>query len=273
MVAKTDVAAKNNTAVGQALDFSQDAGAGLEGVDKNSLAIPFISLLQPLSPQCQEVSDGGVEGAKAGMFINSITNELYKTVLVMPVAFQRAFLRWAPNRGGYRGQYPGSDVDAGKVPNVINVNGKLLIDVPEGTKDVLDAEGRPKFDFLSDTRNHFVLAKTNSGQWVPALISLGSTQIKKSKRWLSLISGIELKDANGNPFTPSSFSHIYEIGSVKEENDKGKWHGVTIQLVEPVTDGAAYAKAKKFNADVVAGGVEVAPPMEESVAGSDSEKF
>ncbi|HET8689559.1 MAG TPA: hypothetical protein VFM18_23360, partial [Methanosarcina sp.] len=73
-----------NTAVAMAMDFSADAGMGMEGADKTSFAIPFLTMLQGLSPQVESV-----EGAKPGKFINTITNELFDEVLVIPCAYQR----------------------------------------------------------------------------------------------------------------------------------------------------------------------------------------
>lgn len=269
---------KNTALVAAAVSFEDDAGSGLEGVDSKSLAIPFIALLQPLSPQCEDPKDGGIEGAKAGLFINTITNELYSEIEVIPAAFKREYLRWAPNRGGFRGSLPATDVDLNKVPGMSNHNGRLLMDVVDG-QPVFDNEGRPKFDFLSDTRNHFVLVKTSSGSWVPALISLSSTQIKKSKRWLSLISGLELTKADGiTKYVPPSYSHIYKITSVKEENDKGKWNGFSIALsraLDPSSpaDAAAYLKAKQFNLDVNAGAVEVSQPVDVGTEEAPGDKF
>ena len=46
------------------MDFSADAGQGMEGADKASFAIPFITMLQGLSPQLETV-----DGAKPGLFI------------------------------------------------------------------------------------------------------------------------------------------------------------------------------------------------------------
>ena len=65
----TAVAEAKKTAVAMPLDFSADAGMGMEGADKSSFAIPFITMLQGLSPQLETV-----EGAKPGLFINTITN-------------------------------------------------------------------------------------------------------------------------------------------------------------------------------------------------------
>ena len=253
----TEVAVKDqNTALAvMAADFAADAGLGMEGADKSSFAIPFIAVLQGLSPQLETVED-----AKPGLFINTITNEVFKEVLVVPCAYQRRYLRWAPRAegGGYKGEYNPVDVETGKIEGVqTNAEGRLMLENDE----------------LKDTRNHFVLMQTESGTWQPALLSLSSTQIKKSKRWMSRIQGIELRTAQGKPFNPPSFSHIYKLKTVKEENSKGSWWGLEIELVEPVGDADLYAKAKAFHNSVASGDIEVAPPQQDVEAGGSDERF
>lgn len=253
----TEVAVKEtNTALAvMAADFAADAGLGMEGADKASFAIPFISVLQGLSPQLETV-----DGAKPGLFINTITNELFKEVLVVPCAYQRRFLRWAPREagGGYKGEYNPVDIETGKIVTVANDKGQPTL------------EG----DLLKDTRNHFVLMQTEAGTWQPALLSLSSTQIKKSKRWMSLIQGIEMRAANGKPFNPPSFSHVYRLKTCKEENSQGSWWGVEISIEEPVGDAELYAKAKAFHASVASGDIEVAPPQPDvDAAGGGDDRF
>ena len=254
-----------NTAVGFPLDFAADAGLGMEGADKSSFAIPFITMLQGLSPQLETV-----DGAKPGLFINTITNELYSEVLVVPCAYQRRFLRWAPRSsgGGYKGEFNPIEVETGTLPGLKQIQGAYLMDVPEGAP-AFDPKGLPLYDHLSDTRNHFVLAKNASGGWQPALISLSSTQIRKSKRWMSLIQGVEM-EANGRRFNPPSFSSVYALKPVKEENAKGSWWGIEIGRVGFVEDGELYAKAKAFHSSVASGAVEVAPPSAAAEAGGDA---
>lgn len=256
--ATTEVAVKEetNTALAvMAADFAADAGLGMEGADKSSFAIPFLSILQGLSPQLETV-----DGAKPGLFINSITNEVFKEVLVIPCAFQRRFLRWAPRSegGGYKGEYNPVDIETGKIAGVsTNAEGRLMLENDE----------------LKDTRNHFVLMQTESGAWTGALLSLSSTQIKKSKRWMSLILGIEMRNAQGKPFNPPSFSHVYKLSAVKEENSKGSWWGLQVEKVEPVGDSELYAKAKAFHNSVSAGEVEVAPPQADVEAAGSDDRF
>lgn len=246
----TAVAEARNTALSTnvVMDFAADAGMGMEGADKDSFAIPFLALLQGLSPQLETV-----DAAKPGLFINTITDEVFKEALVVPCAYQRRYLRWAPREagGGYKGEYSPIDVETGKILGVEkNAEGQLTL------------EG----DQLKDTRNHFVLVQSSTGAWQPALLSLSSTQIKKSKRWMSLIQGVEMRTPEGKPFNPPSFSHVYRLKSVKEENSKGSWWGIEVSVVEPVQDAELYARAKDFNKQVAAGEVKVQEPIAEHAA-------
>lgn len=228
-----------------AINYAADAGMGLEGADKDSYAIPFLTVLQGLSPQLETVN-----GAKPGLFINTITNEIFKTVQVIPCAFQRRFIRWAPREegGGFRGQYSPVAVETGKVDGLERTD--------EGRYAV---EG----DELKDTRHHYLLLQSASGSWQPALMSLASTQVKKSKRWLSLIQGIEMRTPQGKTFNPPSFSHIYQLRAVKEENNQGAWWGLEVEVVGPVEDVELYNRAKAFHKSVASGEVEApAPPTE-----------
>jgi hypothetical protein len=252
LAAETKALAKKKSSVpAKAMDFSADAGKGNEGADKDCFAIPYLSVLQKMSPQCDEVV-----GAKAGMLINTITNELFDEVLIIPCAFQRRFLRFVPRDagGGYKGDYSPIDIELGKIKGVeLNDDGFMVI------------EG----DDLVDTRKHFVLVKSKTGNWFPALFSLSGTKVKKSKSWMALINGLELKTVNGRPYTPPSYSHIYSVATVKEENDKGKWFNVAIMLEEVISDAVLYAKAKAFNKASVAGDVEENEPESQTPGSSD----
>ena len=74
------------------------AGFGLEDTTADDYAIPFLRILQPLSPQ---VVDKTVEGAEAGDIIETATDELYTEVDLIPCVYQRRFVQWKPReRGG-----------------------------------------------------------------------------------------------------------------------------------------------------------------------------
>jgi hypothetical protein len=271
MVKKNEVAlasGDNLPAIG--LDLSSYAGMGMEEVDQSSLAIPFLSLLQGLSPQLETVDD-----AKSGLYIDTITSEVMKEVRIIPCAFQRRFIRWAPRAkgGGYKGDYSPNDVTLNRIPGMSQHDGVILMDVPPG-QPAFDEKGAPNYDKLSDTRNHYVLYESAEGTWRPALMSLSSTQIKKSKRFMSLISGIELRAPDGRTYTPPSFAYIYTLKALKEKNAKGEWWGVEVSMEGPVTDQEVFNKAMAFNKSVAAGEVQVQEPVDADYSeASEAEGF
>jgi hypothetical protein len=248
-VAKVD---DTNKQLALPFDMSADAGRGVEGADKDSFAIPFLLVLQKGSPV---VDDESVLGAKAGLLMNSITNELFPEVIVVPCGFQRKYVQWGDRDtgGGFKGLHNPVDIDGGAVKTYRDDKGHLRIGD----------------DFLNDTRMHYIMVQSKTGQWFPAVLSLTSTQIKKSKRFMSLIAGIEFKDKNGIPYTPPSFGNTYLLATVKEANDKGSWYGIEITIDEPVTDPLLYAKCKKFNEEVNAGTVKAPEPT----TSEDNEAF
>lgn len=249
-MAKKTVAKRKTTVVStDVIDMSDDAGKGLEGADKDSYAIPFLVMLQGLSPQIETV-----KGATPGQFINTITEELYTEVQIIPCAFQRRFLRWAPRDegGGFKGGYSPLEVEGGQLDGL--------------TKNEM---GQPMIgkDVLRDTRIHYVLVQDASGRWKPAVLSLSSTQIKKSKRLMSLIQGLELEDVDGKVFNPPSFSHMYRLTAVKEQNEKGSWWGIAIEIGDIIVSAPLYAAARQFSEEATAGNIIVSEPQEETKDG------
>lgn len=241
------------------LSFEEDAGAGMEGADKDSYAIPFISILQGLSPQLETV-----EGARPGLFINTITNELFKEIEVIPCAYQRRYLRWArrENGGGYKGEFSVADVEVkGKVGDV-----PVSIDAETGQFVAGD-------DMLKDTRNHFVMYKTSAGGWRPALISLSSTQIKRSKRWMALIGETQATRGDGTVYTPPSFANIFVAKPVKEKNAKGEWWVMDFSRLAQVQDVITYTGAKALNKQVAEGAIKVEQPQPDAEDSDSSERF
>jgi hypothetical protein len=82
-----------------------------------------------------------------------------------------------------------------------------------------------------------------------------STQLKISRKWNSMMSGIKMKGANGM-FTPASFSHIYKLKTTQMSNDKGTWFGWEVSKVGPVTEKGLYDQAKAFSENISKGSVK-----------------
>jgi len=78
-----------------AIDFAADAGAGLGEIARSEQIIPYIKLLQQMSPECQEGGEDAVDGAKPGMLFNTATRELIpgkEGVVIVPLLRQHVFV-------------------------------------------------------------------------------------------------------------------------------------------------------------------------------------
>ena len=223
------------------IDFASAANFGLEKMPAADLAIPFLSIIQKTSPQIEEV-----EGAKPGLIFNTVTNKCYKELLVLPCGYKRAFVEWKPREkgGGYVGEHKPDTAITQKPRNdrgeVVLENGNILV----------------------ETAYQFVINLNGKGA-EQSVISMSSTQLKKSRRWNSMMMGLKVPHPNGTMVTPASFSHKYKLTTVAEKNDKGSWYGWDIEILDPVTETNLYQMAKVFAGGIRSNEVKVAPPSKE----------
>ncbi|CAB4165432.1 hypothetical protein UFOVP815_48 [uncultured Caudovirales phage] len=238
--------------------FAADAGSGMEGATSESFAIPFLSVLQKGSPQVDEASGVAIDGAKAGMLWDNVAGRMFdgkEGVVIIPCAYRRVFLRWAPKGtqgSGFKGELSADQVAGMRAAGQIaDLDGRLYVPLPDGTVH------EKRCDRISDTRNHYVLlVDAASGAWVQALLSLTSTQIKKSKMLMSALASVKLNGAAGM-YTPPTFANLVRLTTVPESNDKGTWFGTKFELAGRVDRSELYAAAKAFHASVAAGSIEV----------------
>lgn len=245
------------------LDYTAGGGAGMEGAGQEAFAIPFLAVLQKNSPQVDEDdSSAYVKGAKAGMLYETVSGKLYdgrEGALIVPCAYKRTFLRWGPRSGegaGFRGEVSADEIAtmraAGKI---VEVEGRLYAPLDDGSVNP------QKSDRFSETRNHFcLLVDTNELTVKQVLLSLTSTQVKKSKTLMSMLSGVRVGPPN-NRRMPDTYANLVRITTVPESNEKGSWYGVKFELaglVGSLPGGmgrAVYELGREFNKSVAHGSV------------------
>lgn len=253
-------------------DMEEDAGLGLGNVGIDDQAIPFLSILQALSPQVKK-GPSKLEGAEEGMIFNTLTKELFPAsdgaqgIFVVPVAYECSFLEWKPREqgGGFCGKHGVAQGEALLKTTVKDERGR----------DVL-----PNGNHLIRTAQHFVLLLKPDGGYEQAVISMASTQFKASKQWNSLKTSIKLPSKKGGMYTPPSFAFVYRLTTVLQQKDANSWFGWAIenagQLVDPARPetAAIYAAARDFAKAVGEGKVKVAEPgADEQHADSDDSPF
>ena len=227
--------------------FEADANQGAQNISQEDLALPFLKILGQLSPEVNKRDGKYVEGAEPGKIINTVTNQLYDSVNVVPVVYKRQYIEWQ-DRGTSSG-----------APVAIHEAGSDLIN--QTKRDASYKDRLPNGNYLENTANHFVLQLGDNPQ--TALISMKSTQLKVSRKWNSMMMGIKMQGKNGL-FTPPTYSHIYTLSTVQMSNDKGTWFGWDVAKVGPVTDKSTYEMAKSFAESVGKGEVQAKHGSEEN---------
>ena len=233
-----DVTTKKEGALAT-VNFEADAQQGAQNMSQEDLALPFLKILGQLSPEVNERDGKYVEGAKPGKIMNTVTNQLYDSIEVVPCHYKTQSVEWQA-----RGTSTGAPVAIHEADSDI---------VSQTTRDKSYKDRLPNGNYLENTANHFVLVVGDSAE--SALISMKSTQLKVSRKWNSMMMGLKLQGVNGL-FTPPTYSHIYKLSTVQMSNDKGTWFGWDVSKVGPVKDKSIYDMAKNFAVSVGKGEVE-----------------
>lgn len=210
-----------------AYDWNQaPAGpTGFEHVKADDLGIPFIVILQKGSPEVDktnpEYATKKIEGAEAGDIINSLTREiLYKdsgdeTIDFVPCSYLKAYVEWTPRDtgGGFVRQHADATILTSCKRN-------------ERGQDVL-----PHGNVIVTTAYFGGFVLREGQEPMKVLISMTSTQLKKSRYWLNMATSMK---AGGRvlPF----YSHVYSLSTTIESNEKGSWYGWLIESGSLVTD-------------------------------------
>ena len=222
--------------------FEDDAAKGLGTIGQEDLALPFLKILGQLSPEVNKRDGKYVEGAEPGMIYNSVSGDLYdgvKGIDVIPCFYKLEYIEWKD-----RGEGPGAPVA------IYDSSSDIM---SKTTPDANYKDRLPNGNYIEKTASHFVIVSGDNPS--TALISMKSTQLKISRKWNSMMSGIKMKGKNGL-FTPASFSHIYRLKTTQMSNDKGTWFGWEVSKIGPVTDQSLYGQAKSFSENISKGNVK-----------------
>ena len=182
---------------------------GTENLDEGS-AMPFIRILQDLSPQLKPNKDEYVEGSKAGdLFFNKTKALLDNPVAMIPVYTTALYTEWVPRSkgGGFVGSHP------------LSVVGNPLYE--KGRERQYD-------EWLGDnelryTSYWFVLINVN-GVWEEAMIPFTSSQLKVSRKLTSDINRFRYEADTS--IVPPLFAQKWELSTVMEtsKNNDDYWN-------------------------------------------------
>ena len=253
-----DVTKKSNTDVSNILDdILETAGEGVD-YETSELQIPFIRIMQAMSPQKKKNDISYIKGSEDGDIFNTVTGQLWKGeegIKVIPCYQETKHLEFIPREGSSGGGFVGPAGD----PNILKTT-------RQGAKETL-----PSGNELVKSDQHYCMVLNKDGSAQPAIVDMKSTQLKISRRWKTQIAMQKIPDKNGVMRTPALFATIWNLKTVEESNDMGTWYNYTIEKVDLVKDKNLFIDAKNFRSSVESGAAKAVP--EEVVTESDEAPF
>lgn len=207
-------------------DYGDDEGAGWSNTSKDDYAIPFLVLLQALSPQCKRPTDPLV---RPGNFYNTITERAYdgaEGVLIVPATTRHAFAMFVPrdDGGGYRGELSPDDPIVAAAIKASTEYGKYTIADPSDAKKVLQ---------LVETFYVYCMLVDEARPLGYALLAFTSTKIAAYKRWMTRMRGVEIPKPGGGVIQPPLWAHLTRVKSEDEKNKKGEFSVIALSPGDP----------------------------------------
>lgn len=218
--------------------FAEHAGEGFEETTADDVSMPFLALLQKMSPQVDKDTGAYVEGAEPGIFLDTATGELFESLDFIVCHYQRAMVEWRSRDegGGFVAQHPvGYEQDFEReTKSDGRWSGRW--ETPNG--------------YLSDTRYFFGLRVLDDGTVRPGVLSFSSTQTKKARNWVTALKSLTLETEDGRKFQAPIFAALWHIASVSESKDEYTWRGYRVEKVRTLENDPELAQlaaeARKF---------------------------
>lgn len=212
-----EVASKANTELA-VFDYGSDAGAGFENQTSSDYSIPFLTVLQAMSPQVADPADGGIDGARPGMILNTVTGEFFAGkdgLEFIPALTQHVFVEWVPREQG------------GGFVAIHDINSDVVKQGKANSKEF----GKIRLANGNDLIETFYVYGVTSFDGEPqgmAVIAFTSTKIKVYKAFSTKINMFTLKAPNGSKQKPPLYAHALKLTTAKEKNNKGEFHNFSI---------------------------------------------
>ena len=221
-------------------DIFATAGQGVD-YETSELQIPFVRVIQALSPQIKKNDPLFIKGAEQGDAFNTVTGEYWKSddgFEVVPCLQQTKYLEFIPRDQGGGGFIGELSADSPEVAKAVRTGGKEIL--PNGNE-------------LVKSDQHYCLLLGKDGMFQPVIIDMKSTQLKVSRRWKTQIAMQKIKAPDGTLKTPALFATVWKFHTLEESNDMGSWYNWSIEKVKTVDDKTLFLEAMSFRKSIEKG--------------------
>ena len=235
-------------------DIVATAGEGVD-YDTSELQIPFIRVIQALSPQIKKSDPAFIKDAGQGDAFNTVTGQFWSGedgITVIPCFQETKYLEFIPldQGGGFVGERKVTDPDLANTER-------------NGAKEIL-----PNGHELVKSDQHYCIIVGEDGMHQPAIVDMKSTQLKVSRRWKTQIAMQKVKDSKGQMRTPALYATMWKLSTTEESNQMGTWYNWQVEKVGFIQDKAMFDEAKSFRESIAKGEVKAAADPETSDSGA-----
>ena len=214
---ETNLAKKSEqtTALAGNFDYGEMKGDGWDNTSTDDFTIPFLAVIQAMSPQVQENEGEYIKDAKAGNLMNTASQELFdgkEGVEFVPCYTQHLFVEWKNRQadgGGFVATHESDSQVTRDAKERSTAFGKYTVPVEEGTDHDL-------------VETFYIYGLIVAGEEIltPCMISFSSTKIKAYKGIMT-----PMRQVKGRP---PIFAFKLRITTISEKNKHGSFHNFKI---------------------------------------------
>jgi len=220
--------------------LSEHQGVGLD-YDTSDLQIPFVRLIQAMSPQIKKSDPSFIPDASQGDIFNTVTGQSWdgeEGVTVVPCYQETKYLMFKPREqgGGFLGEMSKDNPDIARTTRT-------------GAKEIL-----PDGNELVKSDQHYCLILDDSGIPSFGIIDMKSSGLKVSRRWKTQIKMLTIKHPKtGELVSPPLFGTKWKLSAIEESNDQGTWFNWTVNNDGFVEDKELLEAAINFRKSIMSG--------------------
>jgi len=233
-------------------------GTGLEEASAGDYAIPFLRVLQSMSPQLKKSDGKYIQGAEEGNLFNTVSETVYdgtEGVTIIPCAYKKKFIEWVTRENG------GGFVDDSHPASILK----------QCTKDDKGRFILENGNQIAETAEYYCIVAQDENAPEQVLLSLTSSQLGFSRRWNTMLNNARVQNAKGETVPAPIFSYMYRLTTIAQSNDQYSWMGLSVEKTRPTPMPLAMA-ALEFMKAARSGAVEVKQEQEGVVSSDDVEE-
>jgi len=190
-------------------------GTGLEEAQSGDYAIPFLRILQSMSPQLKKSDGKYIAGAEEGNFFNTVSESVYdgtEGVLIVPCAYKKKYIEWVTRENG--GGFVSDAHDASSLKSCKkDDSGRFIME--NGNQ-------------LAETAEYYCILVEDENSPEQVLLSLTSSQLGFSRRWNTMLNNARVLNKAGDAVQAPMFSFTYRLKTIPQSNDQYSWMGLSI---------------------------------------------